>query len=103
MIHNRLKEQELLTNHIIINNKEYSVNERIVFTERNENIGNEVRTISDHPEKGVKNGTFGTIVAIDEGKLLKKTSFIVKLDDDRVVKFYPESLLQKDFSFCLLK
>ena len=90
MIHNRLKEQELLTNHIIINNKEYSVNERIVFTERNENIGNKVRTISDHPEKGVKNGTFGTIIAIDEGKLLKKTSFTVKLDDDRIVKFHPE-------------
>jgi hypothetical protein len=96
-IHNRLKAEGILTGHKVINGQEYSINERIVFTERNENIGDKVKTISEHKEQGIKNGTFGTIIAIDEGKVLSKASLTVKLDDGRVVKFNPEKY--KHFSY----
>jgi nucleoside-triphosphatase THEP1 len=85
-IHKNLKAVGYLSNHHMIGGREFSVGERIVFIDKNENTGKIVKTVENElgvKAYGVKNGTFGVIDSFAKEKIA------VKLEDGRLVEFDP--------------
>ncbi|MBS0186008.1 MAG: MobA/MobL family protein [Proteobacteria bacterium] len=94
LIRLKLKEQGVLNSSFKIRNQEFSIGDRIKFTQNDhhghfvKNIyANLLQTVREHFNptqiQGVKNGTFGTILA-------RNNQYIkVQLDDGRNVKFKP--------------
>ena len=100
-IHNKLVENGTLTKHFNVDGKEFSVNERIVFKDKNENWEKIIKTIyreEGSQSIGVKNGAFGTIIDITTNKI-GRTSFKVKLDDNRIIKFNPNEYSHFDYGY----
>ena len=93
-----LKEKGVLKEHYKIAVKEYSLNDRIVFTQ-NDNQGRFVRTLKSNSNEsiGIKNGSLGTIRAIS-----KKTGNVkVTLDDGRVVQFNYRTFNKFDHGYAM--
>ena len=89
-IRHQLKQRGSLGASLTFKGKEFSVGDRIVFTE-NDHTGWFIKTIdspiqkgsSSLPKKGVKNGTFGQIQSLDEKKAILDVRL---LKDDRLVR-----------------
>jgi AAA domain/Toprim domain len=92
LIRGRLKQENMLGKEYIIDDREFSVGDKILFN-RNENSGNQVRNIDNNQLfKGVKNGNLGQLIDYNEEKSL----LTVKLDNGRAVAFNPKEYT--DFS-----
>jgi ATP-dependent exoDNAse (exonuclease V) alpha subunit len=93
LIRSELKAQGQLKEHFHVNGSEYSIGDLIRFTQ-NDHHGRFVKSTNFWSEynKGVKNGTIGTIVAFDG----RRQELKVSLEGARIVKFKAEEY--KDFT-----
>lgn len=84
LIRSELKVQGLLREHFHVAGSEYSIGDVIRFTE-NDHHGRFVKSTNFWTEhnKGVKNGSLGTIMAFDQ----RRQQLTVSLDGERIVKF----------------
>jgi ATP-dependent exoDNAse (exonuclease V) alpha subunit len=87
MIRSELKAQGLLKEHFTANGSEYSLGDVIRFTQNDhhERLVKSTNFWTDQ-NKGVKNGSLGTIMAFDP----RHEQLTVKLDGERIVKFKAE-------------
>ncbi len=93
LIRSELKAEGLLKEHFQVNGSEYSIGDVIRFTQ-NDHHGRFVKSTnfwSEH-NKGVKNGTIGTIISFDA----RRQELKVILEGERIVKFKAEEY--KDFT-----
>lgn len=102
----KLKEQEALRSPFRIGNQEFSIGDRIRFTQNDhqghfvKNIhANLFQTVREHLKpmqiQGVKNGTFGTILARNNQHIK------VQLDDGRYVKFKSSEYTHLTYGYAL--
>ncbi len=93
LIRSELKAQGHLKEHFQVNGSEYSIGDVIRFTQ-NDHHGKFVKSTNFWSEynKGVKNGTIGTIFAFDA----RRQELKVSLEGERIVKFKAEEY--KDFT-----
>jgi ATP-dependent exoDNAse (exonuclease V) alpha subunit/phage/plasmid primase-like uncharacterized protein len=93
LIRSELKVQGMLKEHFNVAGSEYSIGDVIRFSQ-NDHHGRFVKSTnfwSEH-NKGVKNGSLGTIMAFDQ----RHQQLTVKLDGERMVKFKADEY--KDFT-----
>jgi ATP-dependent exoDNAse (exonuclease V) alpha subunit len=93
LIRSELKAQGHLKEHFQVNGSEYSIGDVIRFTQ-NDHHGKFVKSTNFWSEynKGVKNGTIGTIISFDT----RRQELKVSLEGERIVKFKAEEY--KDFT-----